>query len=688
MKNIKAVLLCLACLNCISLAMAQEKIFTIDAAKSGYSLDEATYFYEDTTHKLTLAGVQASKMQLHGKRNGKQSLNSVFWYKVTMTNQVHKQCDFVFEPTHLQTVTFYVLDKDNKLIAKQKAGREIPFNERAWQIKVNTLPITIAYQDTITIFAQAVSRQEVKHFKTVWLGTPRSYYQYYIYNLVPQMFFQGALLLMFCYNLLFFFMVRDRAYVYYALYALSMALVSLDDAYSWVSYMPYPTELLSTFAALFVTILYTQFIRYFLNIPHTQPLLNRYCSYWIYARLTLIAVSGFTHRQDINTLIQNDFILLSFILDILIGLWLIYVSWKVNRILAIYMIMGYLAMTIPLSLAILKQMIHASVQSETDGVIVQVGVMIELILFSLGLGYRSKVAEKEHIKTLQENERIIKEQNVFLEQKVEERTLELNQQKEAVEEQNKHIMDNINYARRIQEAFLPKEETIRKYIPDFFIFFQPRDVVSGDFYFVEEVAGKVVVGAIDCTGHGVSGAFMTMLGNDILHNLVDNQLMTSPDLLLNELHKGVRQALKQHETENRDGMDAALLMIDQENKKVVYAGAKNPLIYIQNNELHIVKADKTPIGGEQREQERVFSKTVIDVALPTTFYLFSDGFQDQFGGEHNKKFSIARMKDLFLQIHEKPLPAQKEIIAQTFKNWHTQANEKQIDDVLIMGIRF
>ncbi len=212
-------------------------------------------------------------------------------------------------------------------------------------------------------------------------------------------------------------------------------------------------------------------------------------------------------------------------------------------------------------------------------------------------------------------------------------------------------------------------------------------MVSGDFYFVEEVAGKVVVGTIDCTGHGVSGAFMTMLGNDILHNLIDNQAITSPDLLLNELHKGVRQALKQAETENRDGMDVALLMIDHENKKVEYAGAKNSLIYIQNNELHLIKADKTPIGGEQREQERIFTRHIIDISLPTTFYLFSDGYQDQFGGEQNKKFSIARMKELFLQIQTTPLPAQKQCLDETFEKWRAQAGEKQIDDVLIMGIQ-
>jgi len=169
-------------------------------------------------------------------------------------------------------------------------------------------------------------------------------------------------------------------------------------------------------------------------------------------------------------------------------------------------------------------------------------------------------------------------------------------------------------------------------------------------------------------------------------------------LLLNELHKGVRQALKQAETENRDGMDLSVIVItpppapspEERGLKgavVEFAGAKNPLIYIQNHELFLLKADKMPIGGEQKEAERIFSKTEIDISSPTIFYLFSDGFQDQFGGADKRKFTIAKMKTLFLEIHEKPMAIQKEILNKTFENWRNEGNEKQIDDVLVIGIR-
>jgi len=372
-------------------------------------------------------------------------------------------------------------------------------------------------------------------------------------------------------------------------------------------------------------------------------------------------------------------------IDILLGLYFIYIAWRNNRLLATYVVLGYVAMTFPLAVAILKQILFESANPDTDGILVQIGVLIELVLFSLGLGYRSKVTEQEKLQAVEENRQIIAQQNTVLEQKVTERTLEIQHQKEAIEKQNLGIRQNINYARRIQAAFLPKEETIKQYIDEFFVFFRPRDVVSGDFYFVEEVQGKVIVAAIDCTGHGVSGAFMTMLGNEILRNLVDNQLITSPDILLNELHKGVRIALKQQDTDNKDGMDLSVIVIEKAQKQVEFAGAKNPAIYIQNGELFVLKADKMPIGGEQREQERIFSKTSIDISQTTTFYLFSDGYQDQFGGENDKKFMLANMKKIFLEIVYLPMEEQLQIIAANFEQW--KGNKEQTDDVLVLGIR-
>ncbi|MBI5219020.1 MAG: tetratricopeptide repeat protein [Bacteroidia bacterium] len=260
-------------------------------------------------------------------------------------------------------------------------------------------------------------------------------------------------------------------------------------------------------------------------------------------------------------------------------------------------------------------------------------------------------------------------------------------QKRIIEAINKDINDSINYALTIQLAMLPFEELISQSLKEFFIIYKPKAVVSGDFYWFSEVDGKQIIAAADCTGHGVPGAFVSMLGNDLLNHIVNVRKILRSDLILNELHNGIRYALKQEETQNKDGMDIALVVIDKKNGKLQYSGAKNPLVYILNNELFVVKADKLYIGGSQQgaEQERIFKLNEIELSSPMFFYLFTDGIQDQFGGPKGKKFMLKQLQQLFFEHHHKPVNEQKEILDKSFENW--KGEHEQIDDVTILGIR-
>ena len=176
-----------------------------------------------------------------------------------------------------------------------------------------------------------------------------------------------------------------------------------------------------------------------------------------------------------------------------------------------------------------------------------------------------------------------------------------------------------------------------------------------------------------------------MVGNDLLNAIVKDKHILQADQILSQLHQGIREALQQKETQTNDGMDMALISLDLENKKLEFAGAKNPLIYIQKGEIHQIKGDKIPIGGEQREMERVFTSHEVDISQPTTFYLFSDGYQDQFGGKKGKKFMSNRFKELLFEIHEKPMEKQKMILEETLISW--MGKEEQVDDILVMGVR-
>jgi serine phosphatase RsbU (regulator of sigma subunit) len=213
--------------------------------------------------------------------------------------------------------------------------------------------------------------------------------------------------------------------------------------------------------------------------------------------------------------------------------------------------------------------------------------------------------------------------------------------------------------------------------------------VSGDFYYLQEINQKTILAVVDCTGHGVPGALMTMLGNETLNEIIIGQEITEPDQILNELHKRIRKTLKQAETQNRDGMDLSMIVWDKEAQTVSFAGAKNPLVYVLRNEVYTLKADSFGIGGEQLEEERVFAKQTIDMRDigEVTFYLFSDGYQDQFGGERNKKFGLKRMKQLFLDMHTWEMPQQCAHLAQHLTTWQEAGKEKQIDDVLVVGVK-
>ena len=287
-----------------------------------------------------------------------------------------------------------------------------------------------------------------------------------------------------------------------------------------------------------------------------------------------------------------------------------------------------------------------------------------------------------------------------------------------IEDQNHRITQSISYAREIQKALFPPQKTLNNYLPDSFIFFEPVDMVSGDFYWFREVANqhneqrkvekatvaspgkemaktanngyfnftndKFIVSAVDCTGHGVPGAFMSMIGYNLLDSITQMGT-THPDRILNKLHLGVRRTLKQDEGENRDGMDISICAIDRKTKTIEFAGANNPLVYIQNDQVHVIKGDRYSIGGLQKENERKFTLHSIQVNQPTCFYIFSDGYTDQFGGERGRSFLLKNFKNLLLEIHKEPMEKQRELLAEHFVKW--KGNEDQIDDVIVIGFK-
>lgn len=348
-------------------------------------------------------------------------------------------------------------------------------------------------------------------------------------------------------------------------------------------------------------------------------------------------------------------------------------------------------MSIPLSMSIYLAWDFARTSKKLEKHIVEVEQL------------SAKMIEQE-----KEKQKILETQNEILETQVQERTIEITNQKTIIERKNKDITDSIDYAKTIQRAILPAMSVVKNSFPDSFIVFKPKDIVSGDFYWVTQKNDKKIIAACDCTGHGVPGALMSMIGNNLLDHIVNENGITAPDEILNQLHKEIRKTLKQEEQNDiRDGMDIVILAFESETK-LEYAAAQRPLWIVNSSEFGVrssefekissnnqqpiannyqlteIKGNKFSIGGLQSEKERLFTKHTLELQKGSAIYIFSDGYADQFS-DTDKKLMSSRFKELLLKIQSLPMNEQGTYLNQFIDEF--RGKREQIDDILVIGIK-
>jgi len=313
----------------------------------------------------------------------------------------------------------------------------------------------------------------------------------------------------------------------------------------------------------------------------------------------------------------------------------------------------------------------------------------------------------------QEKQEILEAQNEKLEKLVALRTQEIEAQNEELAQQNdeiqaqrdaishksaqladvlEHTRDSIVYAQRIQQAVLGEVADIQKVFPKAFIFYQPKDIVSGDFYWFESLRPKQapnkeykILVAADCTGHGVPGAFMTMLGIDFLDEIILGQEVFQPCDILQHLNKKLYTKLRNSQNQVNDGMDIGIVIWQPETRTLSFSGAKNDLWYIRNQTLLEIKGARTPVGGGQFSDEKAYQTHQLQVEPGDMFYLFSDGYQDQFGGAFEKKYMRKRLREFLLEIHPQPLATQQQLLADELNHW--KDSQEQTDDVMVIGFQ-
>ena len=322
-------------------------------------------------------------------------------------------------------------------------------------------------------------------------------------------------------------------------------------------------------------------------------------------------------------------------------------------------------------------------------------IIFILIIFVLFWSYRkNKILKKQKNEISEKNNELFQQSEELLTQKeyLEKANEEITEKNRKISIQKEEITDSIKYANHIQTAVLPDLEEFTHNLTDFFILFKPRDIVSGDFYWAKKIDNKIIIAIADCTGHGVPGAFMSMLGISFLNEVVTQINYVNPANTLDQIREKIKEALKQTGKlrEQKDGMDIVLISYEIEEMKLEFAGANNPLIFIRNNELKTISADKMPVAIHHKEKP--FTNHVLDLQKGDVIYAFSDGFQDQFGGPHGRKFLTKNFKQLLLDIHQKTTEQQKEILDSALIEWKNHKDDlgntyHQVDDILVLGIK-
>jgi serine phosphatase RsbU (regulator of sigma subunit) len=695
-------------------------VFFLCVSNSVFSQSIPTTFLEDSTQSYSIANKIGIFREKENKKENIETIKNIdfkteathfiningknqkIWLKIPLQNSTDLKNWYLEVGSGRANVDVFMPQSDNTY-QKIELGYNKPFEKRILQTDRFLIPIQLKKEESKTIYVSI----ESNYFQAPIHVAPWEYYfeRDHKVDLAEGMYY-GFILVMFLYNLFLYFTLKEKSYLYYIIYLLTLGLgiaqlrghsfEFLWGNYPWVNdYDPIIYSVSGIFANLF-----------FMDFLHTKRnaiLFHRILQGLIICSIITIFVVLFGYKAFGSSL--NQILLgISCINGLLVALYIYYKGYKPAK----YMIVAWTSYLIGLFIFILAGAGIIEYNDFTSSGLL-LGSAIEVVVLSVALAAKIDFYKKKQIelqtqmyKKSEEHREFVETQNKRLEERVVERTEELNvvneelsvnlerlhEQNVVIEKKNQDITASINYAKRIQTAMLPSLEEIVTVFPNSFVFFEPRDIVSGDFYYFKQVNNKVIIGAIDCTGHGVPGAFMSLIGNDLLNEIVENKSVTQASHILDKLDEGITKVLRQTDTQIRDGMDAAFCVYDLETKVLEYAGAKNPLIYIENGELKIIKADRQSVGGNLIKNEhtkKTFTNHYLDLQSnqKINLYLFTDGFQDQFGGKENKKFTTKRFREVLLQASKLSLPEQKEFLNNTLKNWI--GFNRQIDDILVFG---
>jgi serine phosphatase RsbU (regulator of sigma subunit) len=677
------------------------------------SVAHLAWLAEDASRTITIDDIR-SGVELEFRAMQKEiemiDFTSSRWFiQFTVTNPGAKESIFLETARPItDRVDLYEL-KNGEVVDTWRSGDGRPFDQKTFEHRKNIFPIEFAEGDERTFLLVLESDGEM-------ISVPLIFWQQEVFlnqdysNQLFHGFYFGMLAVVIFIFFIFFLLLREISFLYYVIYVFFQFMLQFSlEGFTFQYLLPNQlywsnnSVLISAAGAVFFVLLYA---KAFLKLKDRLPRWNQLIHIVLWLIVGILGMSlTFGILHELSYPIINVVSLFGTVSIIYIIVTLKRKGYAVNNAFAL----GFILLIIGAVIFILGNLgILGDAQLSEMALKISSGLEVLALSVSMAGKYRELQQEKE----LAQEKALEK-----LEQLVEERTEEVRLQKDKIEEQNKDIMDSIRYAQRIQDAILPEPSTLKNVAGEHFIFYQPRDIVSGDFYFATQITdakGRTLdfIAAVDCTGHGVPGAFMSFIGNNLLIDAIEKNKLTSPATILGEMNQGLIKILKMQGdsgTKIRDGMDLSLIVIDRARRVIRFAGAKNGIYFAtqrpnfdMNSTLHNfkitesvasttilidIKGDKKPIGFTSGTLEEGYEELEFGYQPGDRVYLYSDGYADQFGASKQgkiKKFGSKQLKSVLLNTTDLSITNQGTALIHHFNNW--QGNLAPLDDVILLGI--
>ncbi len=615
-------------------------------------------------------------------------LNQGYWMNFTVENNSTIETDWIleFDDPHISEIQLFEKIGDS-IFSFKKAGFSYVFANKMYQHKNFTYELHVPYGTRMELFVKCKSNiYSLFHFKlmTHKYFSQSSLKEYYLLGL-----FYGIILIMAVYNLIQFFQIREKTYLYYVFYLIaSVSNTFFEDGigfqYIWPNH-PVFNYVLQASAPLILPI---TFFFYYDNLVGLKQRLPEIRKTLIIATTLSVTYLTVVRLYGIDSFFWVFVTPIPFVITLFAAIKVMRQGYLPAR----YFLAGN-AVIVICHLIYLLRIVQVLPTTFVTTYIFNFGFVIEAVLLSIAMGDKIRVSKERSIEdkkiqigTLEELQTLKDNMNKDLEKQVRDRTAELNDKQEELADFNKYLLDSIRYAQRIQEAILPDKQILNERFDDAFVINLPKDLVSGDFYWYNEVDGKFVFGVADCTGHGVPGALMSMIGYTQLNTIVLEKSKHHPSDILTRLDLRIKAALRRDNVDKHtvDGIDIALTVF-HENGLLEFSGAGRPLYLFRGGELTEFKGDRFTLGDSNMLNIQ-FQNHQIQLEKGDVVYLFTDGYPDQFGGEKNKKYFLRHFKELLANVVHLPMEDQKKQLEEEFHTW--KGDNFQVDDVMIVGIRY